>query len=76
MSETADGNATLVNAGVVRALARVADLPLAEDRLDGVAAQLDGLLREANAVNRFMAKRRDVGPGIRYHHPEAEESPR
>jgi hypothetical protein len=73
MSETEGQNAPLITPEIVRALARVADLPLADDRVDAVAEQLDGLLTEANAVNRFMEPRRDVQPGIRYHHPEVEE---
>jgi Asp-tRNA(Asn)/Glu-tRNA(Gln) amidotransferase C subunit len=73
MSETEGRSMALITAETVRALARVAELPLAEDRVEDVAAQLDGLLVEANVVNRFMDARRDVQPGVRYHHPEVEE---
>ena len=59
-----------VDEAMVRQLARLAELELDAERLPIVAETLDGLLREANAVNRFMDARRDVGPGVRYHHPD------
>jgi hypothetical protein len=58
-----------VDEAMVEQLARLAGLPLDAERLPVVTETLDGLLREANAVNRFMDARRDVGPGVRYHHP-------
>jgi hypothetical protein len=59
-----------VDEAMVEQLARLAALDLDAERLPVVAETLDGLLREANAVNRFMDARRDVGPGVRYHHPD------
>lgn len=59
-----------VDEAMVEQLARLAELELDAERLPIVAETLDGLLREANAVNRFMDARRDVGPGVRYHHPD------
>lgn len=73
MSETEGQREALIGAETVRELARVAELPLADDRVAGVAEQLNGLLVEANLVNRFMDTRREVQPGVRYHHPEIEE---
>jgi hypothetical protein len=60
-----------VDEAMVEQLARLAQLRLGAERLPVVAETLDGLLREANAVNRFMDARRDLGPGVRYHHPDA-----
>lgn len=59
-----------VTPDAVRELAGVAELPLGEERQAVVAADLNGLLRDANLVNAFMAGRRDVGPGVRYLHEE------
>ena len=59
-----------VDDAMVEQLARLAQLELDAERRRVVADQLDGLLREANAVNRFMDARREVGPGVRYHHPD------
>jgi hypothetical protein len=59
-----------VDEAMVEQLARLAGLRLDAERLPVVTETLDGLLREANAVNRFMDARRDVGPGVRYHHPD------
>jgi hypothetical protein len=73
MSDAGDDNEVLVNAETVRSLARVAGLDLPADRVAGVAEQLNGLLVEADAVNRFMDARRDVPPAFRFHHPDAEE---
>lgn len=72
MTEPGD-NATRVTAEMVRQLARLAELPLPADRVDAVAEQLDGLLTEANIVNRFMDGRRDVQPAVRFHHPGLED---
>lgn len=58
-----------VTVAMVEQLARLAQLPLAEERAAIVAETLDGLLREANAVNRFMESAREVQPGVLYHHP-------
>ena len=58
-----------VDEPMVEQLARLAELPLDAERRRIAAETLDGLLREANAVNRFMDARRDVGPCVRYHHP-------
>ena len=55
---------------MVGQLARLAELELDAERRALIADQLDGLLSEANLVNRFMAERRDVGPGVRFDHPE------
>lgn len=65
-----------VDEAMVEQLARLAELELDAERRPVVAETLDGLLREANAVNRFMDARREVGPGVRYHHPDirADES--
>ena len=70
----ADGRT--VDEAKVEQLARLAELEIDPQRRPAIAEQLDGLLREANAVNRFMDARREVGPGVRYHHPEthADES--
>ena len=73
MSETEGRGEALIGPATVRELARVAELPLADERVDAVAEQLNGLLVEANLVNRFMDARREVQPGVRYHHPEIEE---
>lgn len=59
-----------VDEAMVEQLARLAELELDGERRPVVAEQLDALLREANAVNRFMDARREVGPGVRYHHPD------
>jgi len=59
-----------VDEAMVEQLARLAELEIDPQRRPALADQLDGLLREANAVNRFMDARREVGPGVRYHHPE------
>jgi hypothetical protein len=74
LSNTEGQNEPLITAETVRELARVAELPLADDRIPALAEQLNGLLVEANLVNRFMDARREVQPGVRYHHPEVEES--
>ena len=59
-----------VDEAMVEQLARLAGLALDAERLPVVTETLDGLLREANAVNRFMDARRDLSPGVRYHHPD------
>ncbi len=59
-----------VDEAMVEQLARLAQLDLDPERLPVVAETLDGLLREANVVNRFMDSRRGLGPGVRYHHPD------
>ena len=62
-----------VDEAMVEQLARLAELDIAPERRPALAEQLDGLLSEANAVNRFMDARREVGPGVRYHHPDVRE---
>jgi Asp-tRNA(Asn)/Glu-tRNA(Gln) amidotransferase C subunit len=64
------GDDRTVDEAMVEQLARLAELELEPERRQVVAETLDGLLREANAVNRFMDARREVGPGVRYHHPD------
>jgi Asp-tRNA(Asn)/Glu-tRNA(Gln) amidotransferase C subunit len=68
MSET-----PLVTEEMVRQLALLAELPLAEDRVPIVTEQLNALLAEANRVNRFMDARREVGMAVRFHHPAPPE---
>lgn len=63
----------LVTPEMVEQLALLAALPLPADRREAVAEQLNGLLIEANLVNRFMDERRDVQPGLRLHHVELDE---
>lgn len=58
---------------MVEQLARLAELELDDARRAAVTGTLDGLLRDANAVNRFMAGRRDVGPAVRFDHPPLED---
>ena len=57
---------------MVRELAALAELELDPSRVPLIADQLEGLLSEANRVNRFMDSRREVGPGVRFQHPELE----
>lgn len=59
-----------VNEEMVEQLAKLAELELDAQRRALIAPQLDGLLTAANEVNRFMDKRRNVGPSVRFHHPE------
>jgi Asp-tRNA(Asn)/Glu-tRNA(Gln) amidotransferase C subunit len=59
-----------VDEAMVEQLARLAELELDAERRAVAAETLNGLLSEANAVNRFMDARREVGPGVRYHHPD------
>jgi hypothetical protein len=59
-----------VDEAMVEQLARLAELELDAERRAVVSETLDGLLSEANAVNRFMDARREVSPGVRYHHPD------
>lgn len=63
---------TLVTPEMVAQLALLAELPLPPQRRAAVAEQLNGLLVEANRVNRFMDGRRDVQPGVRFRHSELE----
>jgi Asp-tRNA(Asn)/Glu-tRNA(Gln) amidotransferase C subunit len=55
---------------MVEQLARLAGLELDTARRGPLAEQLDGLLTEANRVNRFMDGRREIGPAVRFDHPE------
>jgi Asp-tRNA(Asn)/Glu-tRNA(Gln) amidotransferase C subunit len=66
----ADGETRTVTEDMVEQLALLAELDLDAERRAVVAEQLEGLLPDANAVNRFMAARREVGPGVRFHHPD------
>jgi Asp-tRNA(Asn)/Glu-tRNA(Gln) amidotransferase C subunit len=61
-----------VTEDMIEQLAKLAELELDAERRTLIAEQLDPLLTDANAVNRFMAGRREVSPGIRFHHPEPE----
>jgi len=66
----------LVTEEMVEQLALLAELPLEPERRAVVAEQLNGLLEEANRVNRFMDSRREVGLAVRLQHPGlAEEEP-
>lgn len=65
-----EGDERTVNEAMVAELARLAELELSPDRVALIADQLDALLSAANEVNRFMAGRRDVAPGVRFDHPE------
>lgn len=68
-SEVAEDSGRTVTEAMVEQLARLAELELDPERRAAVADQLDGLLADANRVNRFMAARREVGPGVRFDHP-------
>jgi len=59
-----------VTEAMVGELARLAQLPLDEQRRGVITPQLDDLLADANRVNRFMDGRREIGPGVRFHQPE------
>lgn len=61
---------------MVEELARLAQLPLDEERRRLIAPLLDGFLEDANRVNRFMDARRDVGPAVRFDHPELKDEER
>lgn len=58
---------------MVEQLAKLAELELDAERRTLATNQLDAFLSEANAVNRFMDGRREVGPGVRFSHPELEQ---
>ncbi len=62
-----------VDEAMVEQLARLAQLDIPAERRAQIADQLDGLLSEANKVNRFMDSRREVGPGVRFDHPELKQ---
>lgn len=67
----ADGSGRrTVDEAMVEQLARLAELDIPPERRPQIADQLDGLLTEANKVNRFMDGRREVGPGVLFDHPE------
>lgn len=68
----ADDAQRLVTPETVAELARLAALPLAEDRRAALADDLERLLGDANAVNRFMDARRDVKPAALFHDPDPE----
>jgi hypothetical protein len=67
-----DGTAT-VTEEIVQQLAQLAQLELSPERRAAITPQLNELLTEANRVNRFMDSRREVGPGVRFHHPQLED---
>lgn len=75
-SDVADEGEQLVTAQMVEQLARLAQLPLPDERRTALAEQLDRLLGDANAVNAFMEARPDVAPGIRFHDPGPDGDPR
>jgi Asp-tRNA(Asn)/Glu-tRNA(Gln) amidotransferase C subunit len=58
---------------MVEQLAKLAEIELDDERRGKIAAELDGLLSDANEVNRFMDARRDVAPAIVFHHRELHE---
>jgi Asp-tRNA(Asn)/Glu-tRNA(Gln) amidotransferase C subunit len=62
-----------VDEAMVEQLARLAQLQLDAERRRAIADQLDRLLSDANAVNRFMDSRREVGPGVRFHHADVRD---
>jgi hypothetical protein len=68
--DAGDDGTPVVTDEMVRALARLAELELDVDRRAVVAEAFDGLIRDAQEVNRFMAGRRDVGPAVRFDRPE------
>jgi hypothetical protein len=59
----------LVTVEMVQELARLADLELDSGRRAVVAEAFEGLIRDAQEVNRFMAGRREVGPAVRFDRP-------
>lgn len=67
----ASGDGThVVTDEMVMALAALAELELDADRRTVVAEAFEGLIRDAQEVNRFMAGRRDVGIAVRFDRPE------
>ena len=64
-----DAPKPLVTKELVARLAQLTSLGLDGERCAAVAVALDGLLRDANEVNRLMEARRDVGLAVRVHHP-------
>jgi Asp-tRNA(Asn)/Glu-tRNA(Gln) amidotransferase C subunit len=62
-----------VDARMLEQLARLAGIEIGPERREAIAAQLDGLLTEADKVNRFMEPRRDAGIAVRFHHPAPDE---
>jgi Asp-tRNA(Asn)/Glu-tRNA(Gln) amidotransferase C subunit len=63
----------LITEHTVKELARLAGLDLEAERIASLTPGLNHLLTEADAVNRFMAPRRDVGPGTRFAHPQIQD---
>jgi Asp-tRNA(Asn)/Glu-tRNA(Gln) amidotransferase C subunit len=61
---------SVVTDEMVRALARLAELELDDARVPIVAETFEGLIVEAQEVNRFMAGRRTVGSAVRFDRPE------
>jgi Asp-tRNA(Asn)/Glu-tRNA(Gln) amidotransferase C subunit len=69
------GTDRTVDEAAVAALAKAADLPLAEDRLRPVAAQLSDWLTAANELSRKMAaaEHLTVTPITVFTHPAADD---
>jgi hypothetical protein len=65
-----DDGTHVVTDEMVMALARLAEFELDSQRRAVVADAFEGLIRDAQEVNRFMAGRRDVGPAVRFDRPE------
>jgi Asp-tRNA(Asn)/Glu-tRNA(Gln) amidotransferase C subunit len=68
--EASNDGPHLVTDEMVQELARLAELELDADRRAVVAEAFEGLIRDAQEVNRFMAERREVGPAVRFDRPE------
>jgi Asp-tRNA(Asn)/Glu-tRNA(Gln) amidotransferase C subunit len=68
--EASDDGTRLVPDEMVEALARLAELELDAERRPVVAETFEGLIRDAQEVNRFMAGRRDAGIAVRFDRPE------
>ena len=69
----ADETGRIVDEAMVDQLAQLAELDIPLERRATVADLLNGLLTDANKVNRFMDGRREVGPGVRFDHPELKQ---
>jgi Asp-tRNA(Asn)/Glu-tRNA(Gln) amidotransferase C subunit len=64
-----------VTAEMVAQLALLAGLELSRERRHQLAEQLEGLLTDADRVNRFMEQRRQVQPGVRFYEPDVDARP-
>jgi hypothetical protein len=67
--DPANDGTHVVTGDMVAALARLAEVRITDERRAVVAEAFEGLIRDAQEVNRFMAGRRDVGPAMRFHRP-------